>query len=247
MIPLRDVNPNERAPVVTVTFIVVNALLFFHELSLGRTGLEELFHQYAFIPAKLFADGEAGGGLFYAAYSPLLSMFLHGGWGHFLGNMLFLWIFGDNVEDRLGHFRFAVFYLGTGYAATFAHAFAASSSQVPAIGASGAISGILGAYLFLFPRARVITAVFFGFFIQLVEVPALVYLPLWFVIQFFSGVAALAVETSVEQGGVAWFAHIGGFVAGPALMFLLGGRSPEDKGRPPRDRRRRGQGRFPNL
>jgi membrane associated rhomboid family serine protease len=148
-------------------------------------------------------------------------MFLHGGWAHFLGNMLFLWIFGDNVEDRLGHLRYLVFYLLAGYAATFAHAFAASGSAVPAIGASGAISGVLGAYVFLYPRARIVTLVFLGFFIQTVELPALVYLPLWFLMQFLQGLASLGVPEAASGGGVAWFAHIGGFVAGPLLLWLL--------------------------
>ena len=231
MIPLRDLNPSRRRPVVTVALIAANAVLFFYELSLGPQGLQRFLFASAFVPARFFGGAEVGGGLAYGFESGLLSMFLHGGWGHFLGNMLFLWIFGDNVEDRLGHVRYVVFYLTAGYAATFAHAFASTGSELPSIGASGAISGVLGAYLFLYPRARVVTAVFFGFFIQLVEVPALIYLPLWFVIQFFSGVASLAAASNVEAGGVAWFAHIGGFVAGPLLLLLLGGRreSPEER------------------
>lgn len=235
-------------PFVTVTLIVVNALLFFYELSLGPRGLQAFLFQNAFIPATFFAGPEVGGGLVYGAQSSLLSMFLHGGWGHFLGNMLFLWIFGDNVEDRLGHVRFVIFYLASGYAATAAHALAGADSQVPAIGASGAISGVLGAYLILYPKARVVTLIFLGFFIQLVEVPAIIYLPLWFVIQFFSGVASLAVETNVEAGGVAWFAHIGGFVAGPVFLFLLAGGKPREgvERLPPR-RPVRGRGRFPDL
>jgi rhomboid family protein len=136
--------------------------------------------------------------------------------------MLFLWIFGDNVEDRLGHIRYLIFYLASGYAATAAHFLAGPHSTLPAIGASGAISGVLGAYLFLHPRARIVTLFFFGFFIQTVEVPAIVYLPLWFLMQFVSGVASLGVPDA-QAGGTAWFAHIGGFIAGPILLFLLGG------------------------
>jgi len=150
-------------------------------------------------------------------------MFLHGGWMHFLGNMLFLWIFGDNVEDRLGHARYLVFYLLSGYAATLGHFLSSPSSAVPAIGASGAISGVLGAYLFLHPKARIQTLIFFGFFARLTLVPAWVFLPLWFLIQLFSGLASLGAPNAQEGGGVAFFAHIGGFVAGPALLFLLGG------------------------
>jgi len=232
MIPLRDINPlRRRRPVVTVTLIVLNALFFLYELALGPR-LQEFLLQAGFRPAVFFSEY---GGVSYGLVTGLLSMFLHGGWAHFLGNMLFLWIFGDNVEDRLGHLRFVVFYLATGYAATFAHALAASASLVPAIGASGAISGVLGAYLLLYPRARIVTLVFFVFFIQLVEVPALVYLPLWFLIQFFSGVASLAASASnVQAGGVAWFAHIGGFVAGVAFLWLLGGFEEERRPRPPR-------------
>ena len=157
------------------------------------------------------------------------SMFLHGGLMHLAGNMLFLWIFGDNVEDRLGHLRFGLFYLLCGYAATFAHALAGPGSTVPSIGASGAIAGVLGAYVFLYPQARIVTLIFLGFFITTVELPALIYLPLWFLMQFFSGLISLGAETSA-QGGVAWFAHIGGFIAGPLFLVLLGGRRPR---RPP--------------
>lgn len=244
MIPLRDINPlRRRAPVVTVTLIVLNTLFFFYELALGPR-LEEFLFRTAFIPAVFFSDY---GGVFYGAVAGLLSMFLHGGWAHFLGNMLYLWIFGDNVEDHLGHFGFAAFYLVTGYVATLAHAFASPASQLPSIGASGAISGVLGAYLLLHPKARIVTLIFLGFFIQLVEVPALVYLPLWFLMQFFSGVASLATASAsnVEAGGVAWFAHIGGFAAGAGLLWILGGRRQDD--RPPPPRRRPPVRRFPDL
>jgi membrane associated rhomboid family serine protease len=161
-------------------------------------------------------------------------MFLHGGWGHLLGNMLFLWIFGDNVEDRLGHVRYLAFYLLAGYAATLAHLWASPGSPVPAIGASGAISGVLGAYLFLHPKARIQTLIFFGFFARFIFVPAWVFLPIWFLIQFVSGVAGLR-AADPQAGGVAFFAHIGGFVAGPVLLFLLGGgrrRSPRPRQEP---------------
>jgi membrane associated rhomboid family serine protease len=222
MIPLRDLNKSRGLPLVTVLLIAANAALFVYELLLGPD-LERFLFSAAFVPARVLAGEGGGGGIGFGVTSALLSMFLHGGWMHFLGNMLFLWIFGDNVEERLGHFRFLVFYLLCGYAATFAHAAASPTSTVPAIGASGAIAGVLGAYLFLFPRARIVTLFFLGFFIQTAEVPAIVYLPLWFLIQFFSGLASLGAPTS-QGGGVAWFAHIGGFVAGPILLLLLGGR-----------------------
>lgn len=220
MIPLRDENPTERTPLVTWALILVNAVLFVYELTLGP-GLEPFLQQAAFVPAR--ALGEGGPGLASDGGSALLSMFLHGGWAHFLGNMLFLWVFGDNIEDRLGHIRYLVFYLGAGFAATYAHALANPASTLPAIGASGAIAGVLGAYLVLHPRAPIVTVIFLGFFFTTTRIPAIVYLPFWFVLQFVSGLASLGAETASEAGGVAWFAHIGGFVAGPLLLLLLGG------------------------
>ncbi|HXO20449.1 MAG TPA: rhomboid family intramembrane serine protease, partial [Thermoanaerobaculia bacterium] len=221
MIPLRDLNPSRTLPVVTVTLIAVNVLLFFYELSLGPE-LQPFVMQAAFVPARYLGGGPLA--LIPGFESALLSMFLHGGWAHIAGNMLFLWIFGDNVEDRLGHFRFLVFYLAAGFVATATQALVSPDSGVPQIGASGAISGVLGAYLFLFPRARVVTLLFLGFFVQLIRVPAMVFLPLWFLLQFFSGIASLGAPSG--QGGVAFFAHIGGFIAGPLLLLLLGGRRP---------------------
>jgi len=217
LIPIRDIHasPRRSRPVVNFVLIAVNVAFFFFELSLGPQ-LEGFLMSAAFIP------GREGGGLAVGVTSALLSMFLHGGWGHLLGNMLFLWIFGDNVEDRLGHFRYLVFYLLCGYAATYAHAFFNAASTMPAIGASGAISGVLGAYLFLYPRARIVTLVWLFIFIRFVEIPALVFLPIWFLMQFFSGVSSLG-AADAAAGGVAWFAHIGGFIAGPLLLLLLGG------------------------
>ncbi|HEX2224118.1 MAG TPA: rhomboid family intramembrane serine protease [Thermoanaerobaculia bacterium] len=221
MLPLHDRNPRHGKPVVTVLLIAVNALFFFYELALGER-LEGFVMTAAFVPGRYTADGLSLGDLGPGLSSALLSMFLHGGWGHFLGNMLFLWVFGDNVEDRLGHFRYLVFYLLAGYAATLAHLWSDPVSAIPAIGASGAISGVLGAYLFLHPRARIVTVFWFFIFIRFIEVPALVYLPIWFLLQLFSGVASLGAAPG-EGGGVAFWAHIGGFVAGPVLLLLLGG------------------------
>jgi membrane associated rhomboid family serine protease len=217
LIPIRDihVSPRRTQPVVNILLIAVNVLVFLFELSLGPR-LEGFLMSAAFIP------GREGGGLAVGVTSALLSMFLHGGLGHLLGNMLFLWIFGDNVEDRLGHFRYFAFYILCGYAATFAHAFFNAGSTMPAIGASGAISGVLGAYLFLYPRARIVTLVWLFIFVRFVEIPALVFLPIWFLMQFFSGVSSLGAGDAAA-GGVAWFAHIGGFIAGPLLLLLLGG------------------------
>ncbi len=236
MLPLHDKNPRHGKPVITVLLIAVNAVMFFYELSLGQR-LEGFVMTAAFVPGRYAADGLTLGDLGPGLSTALLSMFLHGGWGHFLGNMLFLWVFGDNVEDRLGHFRYLVFYLLCGYAATFAHLWFNPASALPAIGASGAISGVLGAYLFLHPKARIQTLLFLGFLIQFIYVPAWVFLPIWFLIQLFSGVASLGPADAQEAGGVAFFAHIGGFVAGPLLLFLLGGRrrpeAPQRRGPEP--------------
>ena len=222
MIPLRDDTRRTGAPVINLLLIAANAVLFFYELSLGPR-LEGFVMSAAFVPARLTAGGLGPADLGPGLESGLLSMFLHGGWAHFLGNMLFLWIFGDNVEDRLGHVRYLIFYLLAGYAATFAHLWFNPSSTVPAIGASGAISGVLGAYLLLYPKARIQTLIFFGFFARFTMVPAWVFLPFWFLIQLVSGVASLGVPNGETGGGVAFFAHIGGFVAGPVLLLLLGG------------------------
>lgn len=221
MLPIRDINPSPRRtfPVVNILLIALNVLAFLFELSLGPR-LEGFLMAAAFIPAR--ALGGEGGGVVPEMTSALVSMFLHGGWGHLLGNMLFLYIFGDNVEDRLGHLRYFLFYLLCGYAATFAHLFFNAFSTMPAIGASGAISGVLGAYLFLYPRARIVTLVWFFIFVRFIEIPVLVYLPIWFLMQFFSGVSSLHAADQAA-GGVAWFAHIGGFIAGPLLILLLGG------------------------
>jgi membrane associated rhomboid family serine protease len=223
MIPLRDVNVRRTGPpIVTVVLIAANVLAFFFELSLGERGLNSFLMASAFVPARLT---EGVGGLGFGLTSAFLSMFLHGGWMHLLGNMLFLWIFGDNVEDRLGHGRFALFYILSGYAATLTHLWANPGSTAPAIGASGAISGVLGAYLFLYPMARIETLIFLGIFARVVAIPAWVYLPFWFLLQLFPGVASLGADAA-SAGGVAWFAHIGGFIAGPILLLLLGGRRP---------------------
>jgi membrane associated rhomboid family serine protease len=230
LIPIRDLNPRRTFPVVTILLIAANVLVFLFELSLGPR-LERFLMAAAFIPARAFEEG--GGGLVPEATSALVSMFLHGGWMHLLGNMLFLWIFGDNVEDRLGHVRFLVFYILCGYAATFAHAFFNASSTMPAIGASGAISGVLGAYLFLFPNARIVTLVWLFIFIRFIEIPALVFLPFWFLMQFLSGVASLRATNPAAAEGVAWFAHIGGFIAGPLLLLLLGGKRRRRSAPPP--------------
>jgi membrane associated rhomboid family serine protease len=206
MIPLRDTIPSSRVPLVNYALIAVNTVVFFHEMSLGPRA-EEFLYTYGLVPRDFeFSD-------------LLTSMFLHGGLGHLLGNMLFLYIFGDNVEDRLGHLRFLIFYLLCGMAAGTAQALVVPSSPVPMVGASGAIAGVSGAYFLFFPRARVVTLVPVFIFLQLMEVPAVLFLLLWFVWQLASGVATLG--QAAGAGGVAFWAHIGGFVAGMALGPVL--------------------------
>ncbi|MDQ7844243.1 MAG: rhomboid family intramembrane serine protease [Armatimonadota bacterium] len=215
MIPLRDENPSSSRPIVTYLIILANVLVFLFMLGLGSDAAVERFVlAYGAVPARI--TGAAAGAP--AAYPTLLtSMFLHGGWAHLLGNMLYLWIFGDNVEDLMGHGRFLIFYLLTGMAAVWAHILTAPASAVPLIGASGAIAGVLGAYLALFPRARIISLVPFGYFLRVVAVPAVLFLPLWFLLQFVQGVATLGAETA----GVAWWAHIGGFASGFVLVWVF--------------------------
>ena len=215
MMPLRDINPSRTFPFVNITLIGLNVLAFLYELSLGP-GLERFILQAAFIPSEYFAPGNT----IADARSVLVSMFLHGGFMHLIGNMLYLWIFGDNLEDRFGHLRYLVFYLLSGWVATLAHGFLEPTSTMPAIGASGAISGVLGAYLVLFPRARVLTLIPLGLYTRLTEMPALFVLGFWFVLQLFSGMAALTAR-GAQAGGVAWWAHIGGFVAGMLLSYVF--------------------------
>lgn len=224
VLPLRDIQPRSTFPFVTIAFIVINFALFFYELSLGPD-LGRFFAEHAFIPATFFEAGALA-----AVPSMFLSMFLHGGWAHLLGNMLYLWIFGDNIEDRLGHGRYILFFVGCGLAATLAHAYSNPGSVVPSIGASGAIAGVLGAYLVIFPKARVLTLIPLGFFLRVAELPALIVLGLWFVMQIFSGFASLSAQTA-QSAGVAWWAHIGGFVIGLAVGMIVRMQGPP--GRPP--------------
>ena len=223
MIPLRDRNPTRRNAVVTFALIGACFAAFAIELSVTATGgdaaLEGFFGQWAAIPADITAALQAGNYTGQAMVGMLTSMFLHGGWLHLLGNMLFLWIFGNNVEDRLGHIPFAIFYVLGGIAAALTQVAIDPRSEVPLVGASGAIAAALGAYIVLFPGARILSLVFLGFFYQLLEVPAIIVLGFWFGLQLLSGVAAFDAETA--QGGVAFFAHIGGFVFGLVVGVLL--------------------------
>ncbi|MEW6532379.1 MAG: rhomboid family intramembrane serine protease [Thermodesulfobacteriota bacterium] len=223
MIPLRDSNPSGTAPVVTVVLIVLNALVWFYELALGPQ-VERFVFDYGLIPARFVASLHHPFGIAGNAVIPLFtSVFMHGGWLHVIGNMWFLWIFGDNVEDRLGHFRFLIFYLMCGIGASIAHVMFNPGSNIPTIGASGAISGVLGAYLVSFPHSRVLTLLIIFVIIKLVEIPAFVFLILWFVFQFVSGTAQIGAMQ--ETGGVAYWAHMGGFVIGIVLLWIFPKRS----------------------
>jgi membrane associated rhomboid family serine protease len=219
MFPLRDSVPSSRPPVMNVLLIAACAVAFVFELSLGPN-LERFLREFAFVPARLFHPEVFDANLLFNAKSALLSMFLHGGWLHLIGNMWFLWVFGDNVEDVLGHVAYTLFYLGCGVAAALGQAVVAPASQVPMVGASGAIAGVLGAYLVWFPWSRVKTLVFLGIFFTMAELPAPLFLVLWFVVQFLSGTLALA-TVHASTGGVAFFAHIGGFLAGACLAVVL--------------------------
>lgn len=226
MFPLQDSVPSRTVPVVTRTIILVNAVVFFFELSMPLGVREQMFYLFGLVPARfIHPHWAAAVGFPVNNYWPLLThQFLHGGWLHIIGNMWTLWIFGDNVEDRMGRLRFGVFYLLCGLLAALTHLFTQPDSTVPTVGASGAIAGVLGAYFLLFPTARIVV-LFPLFFLPLFfEVPALLYLGLWFVTQLYSGTVSLAGPASV--GGIAWWAHVGGFLAGIVLCPLFLRRPP---------------------
>ena len=220
MIPLKDINQTRTFPAVTLLLIAVNAAAFVYQLSLGSgPGLTGFFYEFGLVPRALLSLGYWQESGILPGLAPFLtSMFLHGGWMHFLGNMLYLWVFGDNVEDWLGRLRFLLFYLVCGLLAALLQIAVHPGSPIPMIGASGAISGVLAAYLVLFPRARVLTFVPILFFFYLVRLPALIFLGLWFLLQFFNGAVSLT-SGDLSMGGTAWWAHIGGFVAGLVLVL----------------------------
>ncbi len=227
MFPLQDSIPHRSPPVATWILIGLNALAFWFELRLGPEALEALIYRAGVVPARYAYPGWAeAAGLDPRAWWPFLTcMFLHGGWAHFLGNMWTLWIFGDNVEDRMGRLRFLVFYLLCGLAASVVHVALNAESTVPVIGASGAISGVMGAYYLLFPHSRIILMVPVLIFPFFFDVPAVVYLAFWFALQLFSG--SLSLLQDPAAGGVAFWAHVGGFAAGMLLLpFFLLGRRP---------------------
>lgn len=223
MIPLRDINPTERRPVVTHALIAINVAVFVLQLLAGGDDGERLVQRFGVIPAYLTSGDllvpNSAGGRFGSLVTPLTSMFMHGGFMHLLGNMWFLVIFGDNVEDRLGRFRYLVFYLLSGFAAVAAQVAIAPASTLPMIGASGAVSGVLSGYVLLYPRARIITLVPMLFILTTAELPAFVFIFVWFGIQLLSGLSQLSMVE--HTGGVAFWAHVGGFVAGLLLVKLL--------------------------
>ncbi len=216
MIPLRDDNPAQRIPVVTRVVIVVNVLAFALELSMGESRTEFL-REWGVVPGRLFASLSGDTSLPVELMTVVTSMFLHGGWLHLIGNMWYLWIFGDNVEDSMGSPGFLAFYLAAGAVAVGVHSALMPGSPIPTVGASGAIAGVLGAYARAFPRARIITLIPIFFFFQVVAIPALVVLGIWFVFQFLAGTLSFG----GASGGVAWWAHIAGFVFGFIAMGLL--------------------------
>ena len=214
MIPLRDVIPSRTTPYITVTIIILNALAWFLELSLPREELAVFLQVYGVVPAR------------FQVLTLLTSMFLHGGWMHVIGNMWYLWIFGDNIEDDFGHGRFLIFYLLCGLTAAVGQIVMEPASLLPTIGASGAIAGVMGAYFVLYPESRILTAIFIVIFFDLVEIPAIFFLGIWFLMQLLSGVGSLGVNNAAA-GGTAFFAHIGGFLTGlliGALLRVRGGR-----------------------
>ena len=207
MIPLRDVIPSRTTPYITITIIILNALAWLFEISLPHDVLNEFLTVYGVVPAS------------FSVPTLITSMFLHGSWSHVLGNMWYLWIFGDNVEDRVGHGRFIIFYLLCGSVAGLGQVAVDPSSTLPTIGASGAIAGVMGAYFVLYPRSRVLTLIPW-IFIQIVELPATLLLGFWFLMQLFSA-GTIAMTTSSSGGGVAFAAHVVGFVIGMGGVFLF--------------------------
>jgi membrane associated rhomboid family serine protease len=207
MIPLRDVIPSRTTPYITVTIIAINAVAWLYEVALPHESLNQFLTIYGVVPA-------------YFAWPTLVtSMFLHGSWSHVIGNMWYLWIFGDNVEDRVGHGRFIVFYLLCGFVAALGQVAVDPNSTLPTIGASGAIAGVMGAYFVLYPHSRVLTLIPW-IFLQIVELPAIMLLGFWFLMQLFSA-GTLAVTANTHGGGVAFAAHIAGFIAGVGGVFVF--------------------------
>ena len=215
MFPVSDVIPSKTTPYVTIGLMALNGLAFLYELQLTRPELQVLAQTFGLVPAH------------FSWLAVVTSTFLHEGWMHLLGNMLYLWIFGDNVEDRLGHAGYLVFYLGCGTAAALGQVAASPDSVVPMIGASGAIAGVMGAYFVLYPQSRVLTVVFLVFFLDMVEIPAIFFLGIWFIKELFSGVGSLGARSL--NGGVAFWAHVAGFAVGAVIGLFWRVRNPPQR------------------
>ncbi len=224
MIPVKDINPSRSTPVVTILIVLFCTLVFIYEVLLPASYRDIFVNMFAVIPLEIMKGVDIPPPDPLTPYGNLVSyQYLHGGLLHIFGNMLFLWVFGDNVEDRLGKVKFFLFYTVCGIVAALIHSFVYSDSKLPLIGASGAISGVLGAYAVLFPRAKIVTLVFIFFFFDIIALPAFIWIGIWFLVQFFS---ALVSMHHLSMGGVAWFAHIGGFLTGVLLtkLFVNGGK-----------------------
>lgn len=232
MFPIGDTDVREAGPGLwTVILVLLNVGVFAVQITLLRPGLTEFFNRYGVVPSRL-VEGEQ-------LYSVFTSMFIHGGWVHLITNMLFLWVFGDNVEAALGRIVYPLFYLGGGVAAMAAHVLVNPGSDLPSVGASGAIGALLGAYIVMFPRAQVKVLLLLGFFVVVRRITAVVFLGVWFAMQFLTGLASLGVETA-EAGGVAVWAHIGGFLFGVVIGFLFRDRAKDLTLEYERQHRRRG-------
>ncbi len=230
MVPLRDDNPVSTTPVVTYGLIGLNIAVFLYQLGLSRVGLDRWFEAWALVPAQLSESFQ--GALEAPAYEWITlvsSQFLHGGFFHVGGNLLYLWVFGNNIEDQLGHLRFLIFYLGCGVLAGLTQWMVDPASTVPTVGASGAIAGVMGAYILRFPRAHIVTLIPLIIFFTTIRVPAIFFLGFWFVQQALFGLASLSSEASWSDGGVAYWAHSGGFVFGLILGPMLGLMGPKSR------------------
>ena len=214
MIPYKDDNPTSTTPFVTVGIIALNILVFLYEV-VSPSGMEKFVYSYGAIPDYILTFEKVQP--IHPALTIFSAMFMHGGVFHIAGNMLYLWIFGNNIEDKLGHIRFIFFYIFCGIISAYANALTDPQSHIPMIGASGAISGVLGAYLLLFPRAMVHTLVFLGFFVTVIKIPALIVIGFWAIIQLINGLVSTGLA---REGGIAWFAHIGGFLSGLLTIKL---------------------------
>jgi membrane associated rhomboid family serine protease len=229
MIPLKDMSPRRSVPLVTILLIIANVLVFFYQIGMPPRAADAFINAYGLVPAKIqmALAGNPHVTMSNALVPLFTCMFLHGGWLHILGNMWFLWIFGGNVEDRLGPLTYLMFYLVCGIASGLAQTLFSWGSHIPSVGASGAISGILGAYIVFFPYARILTLVPLFVFFFTARIPAVIFIGLWFVVQILSGVGTLGATGAAATGGVAWWAHIGGFAVGAVLALAMKGRSAD--------------------